>query len=191
MKKIVVPPERILIPAEYRLGNESILNAYFRIFDKNQGDILPPAIVVNSKYGGDHDCYGTQNSLDFYTQTSLAFINRGKFQEIMSVYENQADTYYLLDGNHRTAAATLTHKPINALELKSDADLVRIRKMVEKGELFSFDRNEDSLMELTRNYECHVCQSLEQFMTVQERLHTLTSNGDLPHYMTKRYRGTK
>ncbi|MBI2558278.1 hypothetical protein HYW20_03065 [Candidatus Woesearchaeota archaeon] len=84
--------------------------------------------------------------------------------------------YILLDGNHKTAAATLTHNPIHALQLETDDDLAEVRRMVTRGELFDFKRPETSLDELVNAFYEYCKNHIDEFNTVRERIDKLTSN---------------
>ena len=120
-----------------------------------------------------------------------------EWQEAYSEYSKliNESRFYLLDGNHKSAAATLTRNPIYALELQSDEDIAKIRKMIERGELFDFKRRETSLKNLVISFEEYALgeesqlspNDVEQIRTVQQRIDELTSNGDLPQYMKERY----
>lgn len=95
--------------------------------------------------------------------------------------------YFLIDGNHRTVAATLTHNPIYALELQNNKDISEARKMIKKGELFNFDRAEDKLVDLVMAWGSYVSGHIDDTCTVKQRVNQLTSNGDLPSYMKQKY----
>lgn len=208
MERKILQPEQIIVPGEYELGNESILKIYFRVFDRGHGEDLPPAIVTSSRFD--------QNLLPparEYKRCMRAieedekkgeYVNPGRrnhdrkcYEEGMAEYlgilekvaqfDKNGVGYFLLDGNHRSAAATLTYQPISALELQADEDLEEVRKMVKKGELFDFKREDTSLVELVGSFYEFCKDELEDFNTIKERINRLTSNGDLPKYMKERY----
>ncbi|MCX6708992.1 MAG: hypothetical protein NTW67_05095 [Candidatus Woesearchaeota archaeon] len=165
MRKTDLQPEQILIPGEYELGNESILKIYFRIFGKGHGKDLPPVIVARNDITG-------RSLKDKYESVVQHLSKRGYMGEmnINAPYNlgRARETYarfneliakapfYLFDGNHRTTAATLTHRSIHALELQSDEDIAEARRMIERGQLFDFKRPETSLRELVTAFEEYI-----------------------------------
>lgn len=102
--------------------------------------------------------------------------------------------YFLLDGNHRSAAAELTHQPLSVLELEKDDDITELQQMTERGELFNFKLPVVSIRNLYFSFvEWIVGEQVhgghfDEFKTVRERIEELTSNGHLPEYMIERYR---
>lgn len=118
------------------------------------------------------------------------------YMQRTSVFERRISDadYFLLDGNHRSAAAELTHQPLAALELQTEEDLAEIPLMTERGELFEFKRPETSLRKLYQEFmnfilgDTHDSNNhLDNFKTVKERIEELTSNGHLPKYMKEYY----
>ena len=209
MEKRILQPEQIIVPGEYELGNESIFKIYFRVFDRGHGGDLPPVII--SKHNVLED--NIEKRMRSAVQAVLSWRDHAKssgavfaddtadekIRKIMDIYplfltKTRESEYYLIDGNHKSAAATLTHQPIYALELQSNKDLAEVRRRVRKGELFDFKRPETSLRKLILSFEEYILgdhygndMHIEDFNTVRERINRLTSNGDLPRYMKDRY----
>jgi hypothetical protein len=174
MKEITLQPEQIIVPGEYNYGKKSILQIYFRIFDMEHGKDLPPSIVIwkdniNSSYLNDAFSRG-QGQEEFYQK----------------LIESKAE-YLLLDGNHKSIAATLCHSPIHSLELEKSSDIAKVIKMVENGELFNFPHDETTLVELANGFIYNIFSTGRTIMTVKERVDLLASNGHLPQYMKERY----
>lgn len=213
MRKRKLKPEQIIVPGEHYLGNESILKIYFRIFEKGHGNDLPPIVVTNPVHFDyfqrlDIELENDISSLSDWPKrnptVTLYDINREiqrfkincqrqkeMYFPIMDKLKKYSDNcnniYLLLDGNHRTTAATLAHKPISALEVQTDEDLEEVRKMVKRRELFDFKRDEKSLSELINSFYKHCRFHIEEVKSVKERIDELTSNGDLPQYIKDRY----
>ena len=185
MKKIKLNPDQIIVPKEYKLGNTSILQIYFRVFDKKYGEDFPYAIVVRSDFISKEDRKEILEKRPHFSE------------EILSFFEAKIESkYYLIDGNHKSAAAALTRSPVYCLELETDEDLEDIREMVERGELFSFPRTEKSLEKLVFAFEDWIhgynigyesSKIRRNTQTVKERVDELVSNKDIPNYMIERY----
>lgn len=143
------------------------------------------ALEVGRRFGAENR-YASENS---YKQITDYFQCIEKFEDKL-----RSSGYLLLDGNHRTAAATLNHEPISALELQTDEDFTEVRKMVERGELFDFKRPEETIKPLYISFINYIIGSandrnnhMENLRTVRERIDELTSNGNLPKYIKDRY----
>lgn len=180
MERRILQSGQIIVPGEYELGNESILKIYFRVFGRVHGADLPPVIVAHHSLGNRGE--------EYYELNKCAV---GDYRNKLERYVKQGSEYFLLDGNHKAVASALVHQPIRALELQTDKDLKKIRKMVERGELFDWNHESDSLMQIVNDFEFFCSEHLDQMMTVDERVKQLTSNGDIPKYMRKRYHKEK
>ncbi len=226
MKEIELQPEQIMVPREYELANEQILKIYFRIFKSGYGKALPPVItarinetqsLVELIENGRHPDKGggLRGYEEFLKKRHYSFDwERNEVdQEVRSRREDyrklfaefKTSPYILLDGNHRTAAAALTHNPVYALEIETDEDISEIRRMIKRGELFEFNSNETSLMTLKESFVLYCLQLaikdngnitfpsaalslLDETATVKERVKKLVVNGELPDYMARRYK---
>ena len=202
MKKRILQPEQIIVPGEYEIGNESILKIYFRVFDKGHGKNLPPAIVTTvGSFERLQDRLEEGYKRWEKKEQEIVAQRRDDYKMLFEILKQHP--YILIDGNHKTAAATLTKKPIFALELQRDKDFEEIERMIERGEIFDFKRPERSLDELREGFVAH-CLSLDDIATryglmgsllpgvrytktIKERVNELASNGDLPQYMKDRY----
>ena len=233
MKRRLLRPNQILVPGEFELGNPSVLQIYFRLFEKSHGNCLPPAIVVRSglstekaieerylralKINYKHVCdyadfprpteEDTEASLlEKIKKADEEYIKEGlikRFKELKDAYAklgqmSKKAPFYLVDGNHKTAAATLTHHRVSALELERDEDLTDIRIMVQRGELFDFKRKEKSLKDLVSAFEEYVVGitykalgHIEDVTTVEKRVDKLVAQWKVPNYMIQRYRVEK
>lgn len=203
MKRKILQPEQIIVPGEYKLGNESILKIYFRVFDIGHGEDLPPTIVAH------------KNAADVLLDTAELNTSGINYRNYKTFYENynrilksafySGAKYFLLDGNHKSVAAALTHMPISALELREDEDIKKGKQMVERGELFDWTIPGETLEESMGKLKDCLARYLSNVdginlngtvidtypLTVRERVNELTSNGDLPQYMKERYHKSK
>ena len=177
MEKRILQPEQIIVIGDGLIGSKHILEIYFRIFDRGNCNCLPPTIVVHKTtrvplLREDHDGYN---------DGLKSYLKRHKNAE-----------YFLLDGHHRSIAATLCHRPTSALELKCDEDIGKVKELVDEGELFDWPQEEkslDGLFNWLGTYlSHHGYGTAKEFKTVLDRVNELTSNGDLPQYMKDRYK---
>src|SRR3989344_2542510 len=201
MKRKLLKPKQILVPGEYSIGSNEMLHKYFEIFNEGHGKDLLPIIVARSDtitpesreaelqkrirhIGGWYHMYGYQyyNKEDKDSKIEQVVLAYRRFDKI-----RKEASHYLLDGNHRAIAATLTNNFVHALELQCDQDVVDINTMVASGELPNFNRRERSLTELVLGFEGYILDHLDNFMTVKERVDKLVSRRELPEYMVKRY----
>lgn len=172
MKERILQPNQILVPEGYEVGREEILKIYFRVFDKGRGYDLPPSIVINRRLA-------RENALKGY-------INRDRVERIYTEIEQSGADYFLIDGNHKGIAAVLCHVAPKVLELETDIDLEEARGMAERGGLFDFPHEEESLLDIADGFVCHVFTK-DYVRTLQQRVDKLTASGNLPQYMKERY----
>ncbi|MDO8509170.1 MAG: hypothetical protein Q7S27_05810 [Nanoarchaeota archaeon] len=205
MREIELQPEQILVPGEYKLGNESILKIYYRIFDRDHGRDLPPVITARADFISESQRQERfERKIEMLNRQIKEFraVDAGYFLplvkkdfETFSVLIKKSP-YYLLDGNHRSAAATLTHNPIRALEIENDDDISKIEEMVEKGGVFDFKFKEKDLYTLLSSFEDYCLGEehaigrgkIDKVKSVRERVDALVSNGDLPQYIIDKYK---
>lgn len=183
MEKRILQPEQIIVPGEYEVGNEAILKIYYRVFEAGQGSILPPAIVA-------HHGIASMEPLKRWFTSSARHID--DYQDKVREFTARGAGYFLLEGNHRSIAATLTRQGIPVLELQPGDDMGQLRRMVETGEMFDFQLDEETA-ELCAG-ECArylTSKGFENMMTLRDRVDKLTSNGHLPGYMVEKYRVSK
>ena len=172
MKRIILQPEHIIVP-EHEVGNEGILQIYFRVFDRGHGEDLPPAIITHKN-----------NINPSYMRNK--FVAKRRADEFYRKLMDLEAEYLLLDGNHKTTATTLCHVAPSVLELETNQDLGEARKMVERGELFNFPHEEERLSDIADSFIGFLFEK-KYVRTLRQRVDELTSNGDLPKYMKERY----
>ncbi len=200
MERKILLPEQIIVPGEYEVSNELILKIYFRVFDRGHGRDLPPVIVVHKEM---YDIFLDVTELD---PRNINYRNDKSFYEnynriVRNAYAAGAE-YFLLNGNHRSIAATLTQQSISALEIRVDEDIRTGNQMVETGELFDEpivdETLNDSRLKLKGHLKEYLLSNVEGIrsigkvidtfpLTVKERVDLLVSNDNLPEYMKKRY----
>ncbi|MBW2969706.1 hypothetical protein KY319_01145 [Candidatus Woesearchaeota archaeon] len=178
MKKRLLKPSQIITLRDYPVYNEQILKIYFRIFQKNQGKILPPCPVIHKS-------------------TAIPFVKGKDFKSkqyntMLEKYlqENPKAEYFLLDGGHKTAAATLSHKKIPVLIIEKDKDFKEGKKFIKNGELFGWYMIEKSIKTAMKELAKHHFGT-KRFMTVEDKVKKMVKNKDVPEYMIKVYKKEK
>ena len=126
MKHKLLRPNQIITLRDYPLYNEHTLRIYFRVFMKNQGKILPPCPVIHKSLGIPF-VSGKDTKSKRYNAILRDFLEKHPHSE-----------YFLLDGSHKTTAATLSHKLIPALVIEHDRDFKEAKRLIESGEFFGW-----------------------------------------------------
>jgi len=175
MKRKLLHPDQIITLRDYPVYNEQILKIYFRIFQKNQGKILPPCPVIHKSTG--------------IPKSESKNPKSRKYDQMLEKYleENPRAGYFLLDGGHKTTAAALSHKLIPVLVIEHNQDFKEAKKLVAAGELFGWyaigDSVDDSLKELATHHF-----GTRGFQTVADKTEKMVENNDVPAYMISTYR---
>jgi hypothetical protein len=175
MKNKLLYPYQIITLRDYPLYNEQILKIYFRVFIKNQGKILPPCPVIHKSLGTPH--LGSKDSKSRQYNTLL-----GRFLE-----EHPSAEYFLIDGGHKTTAATLAHKLIPALIVERDQDFKKAKKLIETGELFGWYYAGNSINKAVKILAKHH-SGTTKFLTVEDKVKKMVKNNDIPKYMISSYK---
>lgn len=170
MKHKLLRPNQIITLRDYPLYNEHILKIYFRIFVKNQGKILPPCPVIHKSLGTPF--VKNKNARSKTYNTLLR-----KFLETHPRAE-----YFLLDGSHKTTAATLSHKLIPALIIEQNRDFKRAKKMIKTGEMFGWYAVEKSIKEALNVLAKHHFGT-NKFLTVADKTELMVKNKIIPDYI--------
>lgn len=172
-------PTQVLTLTDYPVHSEHVLKLYHRMFWKGGPKLVPPfpALKISAQ-----KLHLPGNSLKIKKYNAAV----DKF------FKNHLQTkYVLVDGSHKTTAATLCHRQLTALVLKTDADIRAARKMVERGALFSLttgDTNSivDALQIIRKHFYKHPV-----FETVAEKTDRMVKNKVVPRYMIAAFKRLK
>lgn len=173
MKHKLLRPSQIITLRDYPLYNKHILRIYFRVFSKNQGKILPPCPVIH-KSSGIPFVKGKKTYNAFLTN----FLNSHPKAE-----------YFLLDGSHKTTAATLSRKLIPVVVIEKDEDFTKAKKLIKKGEFFGWYSVEKSIKEALNVLAKHHFGA-KKFLTVEDKAKLMVKNKDVPDYMISFFKKT-
>ncbi len=166
MKHKLLRPDQIVTLRDYPLYNPHILKIYFRVFSRNQGKILPPCPVIH-KSAGIPFVKGKKR----YNALLQGFLDKHPKAE-----------YFLLDGSHKTTAATLSKKLIPVVIIEKDDDLKKAKKLIESGEFFGWYSVENSIKEALNVLAKHHFGA-KKFLTVEDKAKLMVKNKDIPDYM--------
>lgn len=166
-------PSQIVTLNDFPVHNEQCLKIYFRIFERGHGRIVPPCPVIH-KSTGIPLIKGSGRRIEKYNQTLTNFLKR-----------NTQAEYFLLDGSHRTTAATLCYKKIPVLVFESNKDIITAKKLVETGELFSLTTG-NTIEDVITILQQHFLKTLI-FETVTEKTERMVQEKVLQKYMIDYY----
>ena len=168
MKIKILNPNQIITLNDSPIRNEQILKLYFRMFHKGKRSIVPPCPVIHKDL--------------------LVNNFNNKLKNLFRIFEikNPKAQYFLLDGSHKTTAATLSHKRIPVMIFKSDRDIQNAKRLVEEGEIISLTTGatmKEAINALKRHFN-----KTKSFQTVEEKTNKMIIKKKLPAYMVKAYR---
>ncbi|NYZ60822.1 hypothetical protein H0O01_03960 [Candidatus Micrarchaeota archaeon] len=175
MKKKLLRPNQIITLRDYPVYNEQILKIYFRVFQRNQGRILPPCPVIHKSIGIPK-LKGKDSKTKRYNRLLTKYLE-----------ENPHAEYFLLDGGHKTAAATLSHKLIPVLLIERNQDFNEAKQLISNGELFGWYIIEKTVKAALKELAKHHFGT-EEFLTVKDKVKKMIKNKDVPRYMISAFK---
>jgi hypothetical protein len=111
MKTLQANPNQIITLNDFPVYDEKDLRDYFETYKKSSGANIPLCPVI------------PREIVSPFFNTSLS----NKYQEFIKSHPESE--YFLLDGTHRTTAATLTKSPIGIIIFKEDKDILEAKKL--------------------------------------------------------------
>src|SRR3989338_5334284 len=168
MKIKILNPNQIITLNDYPIHNEQILKLYFRMFHKGKRSIVPPCPVISKDL--------------------LSHNFNNKLKNLFMIFEikNPQAKYFLLDGSHKTTAATLSNKKIPVMIFKSDKDVQSAKRLVDEGEIISLTTG--ATMRQAINILKRHFNKTKSFQTVEEKTNKMVVKKKLPPYMIKAYK---
>ncbi len=168
-----VTPDQIITLNDFPVHSPQCLKIYFRIFQTRQHKIVPPCPVLN-KSTGIPFVEGKGIKIEKYNTALSNFLKQHSKAE-----------YFLLDGTHRTTAATLSHSKIPVMIFETNKDIKNAKKLVELGRLFSLTTG-DSIEKVIKILEAHFFKT-GIFQTVAEKTKRMVKEKAIPKYMIDFY----
>ncbi len=168
MRSIRLLPNQIVTLNDFPLHNEHVLKIFFRIYQKKCGKIIPPVPVLH--------------------KDSVAPYLNGKLRRTFIDFHrrNPNANYFMLDGSHRTTAATLTKFRIKVLILKNEQDIKKAKKLAETGDLFHFYLK-NTIKNITEELINHF-RKKPYFQTVEQKTKKIIRKKVIPQYMIDYYK---
>jgi len=158
---------QIITLTDFPVYNEHILKIFFLVFRKKCSKIMPPCPIMDISLVAP---YFSDKLKTIFSK----FVNR-----------NPQVKYFLLDGSHKTTAATLTGSKIAVMIFRNNKDILEAKKMVKTGDLFSLtvdDTIKDNAIELKNHFNKE-----KYFQTIAEKTELMVKKKVIPQYMINYY----
>lgn len=173
MKKILLSPDQIVTLTDFPVHNGHILKIYFKMCQEGAWKLVPPCPVMKVEIALQR-LTGKGQRIARYNSALVEFLKK-----------HPNVKYALLDGSHRTTAATLAHKKTATILLENDDDVRRAHELVEKGELLNLMVDEhisDFILDIQKHF-----LKKPVFETVEEKTRRMIEERVVPKYMENAY----
>lgn len=176
MRKTYLDPDQIITLSDFPVHNEHVLKMYYKMCHEGAHKLVPPCPVVKREVAL-QPIPSSSAKARRYNQLLAAF-----------VASHPNAKYVLLDGSHRTTAATLARKKTAVLVFETDKDIIEARKLVEKGVLLGLTAGtkNNRMEEVANTLQEHFLKAM-QFQTVEEKTKRMVREKVVPGYMIRGY----
>ncbi len=178
MLRTKLHPNQIITFRDYPVHNQQILNIYFLIFQKKQGKILPPCPVIHKSVAIPY-VKGKDPKSKAYNTLLQKYLKK-----------NPKAEYFLLDGGHKSAAATLSHQKIPVFVIANNKDLRKAKKLQASGKLLGWHTIEKSIKDIIKDLVEHHFGTRE-FLTVEDKVRRMVKNKDISKHLISFYKRKK
>lgn len=142
-------PLKLITTRDFPVHNAKVLDEYFALYRSGKGHELPPVPLVHRNHIMGH-------FVDADFKLFLEYIK-----------QNPEAEYFLLNGSHRTTAASLTRSLIKCAILETDDDITECRQITFNGKPYEH-LLEDTLQENIQGVTNHF-RGTRIFETVQQK----------------------
>jgi hypothetical protein len=163
MHIVTLSPNQVITLHDFPLHSEQVLKLYFRMYEQGCGHIVPPSPVMR--------CGLVQPAFNKATETSL--------NEWLQ--SNKQVEFFLLDGSHKTTAATLAKEPLRCMVYEKDADIAEAKELVKSGQLMSLTV-EDTIQKNAGVLKGYF-EKDPTFQTVADKTQRMVDEKVIPDYM--------
>lgn len=170
MKQLTLLPNQIIALNDSHLYSQDVLKKYFEISKTSQ---LPSCPVIHKSKGIP---YSNKLEARNYNQ---------KFKQFLESHPKAE--YFLLDGNHKTTAATLNHKKIPVILIEKDSDFAEIQKLKDEGKIVGWYKIGNSVEEVIKELSEDLFEYYKEdfgFSTIEEKTKKLIKNKEIPKELT-------
>lgn len=168
MQILKLSPNKIVTLNDFPVYDEHVLKIYFRVYQKGYGKAIPPCPIMHKDL-----------VIPFFDDNLKKLFT--KF-----IKNNPTVEYFMLDGSHKTTAATLTNHKIKAMVFKDEKDILEAKDLAKAGELFHYylkDTIQDIVKELAKHFK-----KTKLFQTVEEKTEKMKTEKVIPKYMGVYYK---
>lgn len=171
LHSLEVSPDRIITLHDFPLHSEQVLKLYFKMYQQGCGKIVPPCPVLRKEL--------------------IEVVLKGKTKKAYDIFLQTHPNvkYFLLDGSHKTTAATLTKNLISLTIIEKNSDIEAMRNQVLQGEVISLtveDSIEKNIKQLQKYFD-----TLPVFQTIEEKTLRMVQERVIPDYMIERFQSLK
>ncbi|MAG02531.1 hypothetical protein CMI42_04280 [Candidatus Pacearchaeota archaeon] len=164
MKIINLNPNQIITLNDFPIYSEQALKQYFEAYRKSNETEIPFCPVIPR-------------------EIVVQYLDKELIRKYKEFEEHhQESEYFLLDGTHRTTAATLTNSLIRAIVFTKDREIEEAKKLIEKGELLYNKVIKKNLRENCIILNNHFTKE-PNFQTVKEKTKRMIEGKKIPEYM--------
>lgn len=163
MEFVDLKPAEVITTRDFPVHSGEVLEGYFEMYKNGHGNDLPPVPLIHVERFFPH----------FDRQ------ERGLLEEYLR--QNPEVRYFLLNGSHRTTAATLTRNLIKGMVLETLEDIQEARRITFKGEpyehrlLGTIEANIDDMVAHFRG--------TGRFESIQQKTDRMVEEGVIPDWM--------
>ena len=168
MKIKILKPDEIITLNDFPLHSEQVLKLYFIIYQKGCGKIIPAIPVLPIEL--------VISSLD--KKIRVIFDN--------FIKKNKQAKYFMLDGSHKTTAATLTGAKISVMIFNSNNDIKEAKSLLKSGKLLGLSVG-DSIKNNISILNKHFSRKM-YFETVEDKTKRMVKEKVIPSFMIEWYK---
>ncbi len=168
MKKKLLLPSKILTLTDFPVHNGHILKIYFKMCQEGAWKLVPPCPVM--KISRLPFLEGKGKRIARYNSALKSFMK-----------SHPAVEYVLLDGSHRTTAATLANKKTITVLFENERDIKEAKALLKTGELLGLTVD-DLMLDVIQDIQKHFLRN-PVFETVEEKAKRMIKERVVPSYM--------